>query len=164
MASLPGDRSEADPEEPTSINEAPVVSIPVEIGEPSSAELPIAALEESAPAKKTRTCRQIATGNPPSHPPNTPCQSTGEPDATSPVQFFGSVVRRAAASATHVRWPADCPAISTGARRRRAGEPERLFHGPPHQSLLGGWVSAKLQCPAVRTANKDRCSWRRDQW
>ena len=42
VASLPGDRSEADPEEPTSINEAPVVSIPVEIGEPSSAELPIA--------------------------------------------------------------------------------------------------------------------------
>src|SRR6478672_1049997 len=39
VASLPGDRSEADPEEPTSINEAPVVSIPVAVGEPSSAEL-----------------------------------------------------------------------------------------------------------------------------
>jgi len=104
VASLPGDRSEADPEEPASINEAPVVSIPVEIGGPSSAELPVAAREESAPAtKKNRTCRQIATGIPPSHPPNTPCQGTGESDTTSPVQFFGSVVRRAAASATRVR-------------------------------------------------------------
>jgi hypothetical protein len=52
VASLPGDRSEADPEEPASINEAPVVSIPVEISEPSSAELPVAAREESAPATK----------------------------------------------------------------------------------------------------------------
>ena len=52
VASLPGDRSEADPEEPASINEAPVVSIPVEIGEPSSAELPVAAPGESAPAAK----------------------------------------------------------------------------------------------------------------
>jgi hypothetical protein len=50
VASLPGDRSEADPEEPASINEAPVVSIPVEIGEPSSVEPPVAAPEESAPA------------------------------------------------------------------------------------------------------------------
>jgi len=58
VASLPGDRSEADPEEPTSINEAPVVSIPVEIGEPSSAELPIAALEESA-AKKPEPAAKL---------------------------------------------------------------------------------------------------------
>ncbi len=52
VASLPGDRSEADPEEPASINEAPVISIPMEISEPSSAELPIAAREESPPATK----------------------------------------------------------------------------------------------------------------
>ncbi|MGB8036891.1 MAG: hypothetical protein WCF39_02370 [Pseudolabrys sp.] len=58
VASLPGDRSEADPEEPTSINEAPVVSIPVEIREPSSAELPIAALEESA-AKKPEPAAKL---------------------------------------------------------------------------------------------------------
>ena len=58
VASLPGDRSEADPEEPASINEAPVVSIPVEIGEPSSAELPIAALEESA-AKKPEPAAKL---------------------------------------------------------------------------------------------------------
>ena len=65
VASLPGDRSEADPEEPASINEAPVVSIPVEIGEPSSAELPVAAPGgKRAGSKKNRTCRQIATGIP----------------------------------------------------------------------------------------------------
>ena len=64
VASLPGDRSEADPEEPASINEAPVVSIPVEIGEPSSAELPIAALEESAPATKTPNLPPNRNGNP----------------------------------------------------------------------------------------------------
>jgi hypothetical protein len=52
VASLPGDRSEADPGEPASINEAPVVSIPVEIGEPSPVELPVAAPEESVPATK----------------------------------------------------------------------------------------------------------------
>src|SRR4029077_19282319 len=52
VASLPGDRSEAGPEQPASINEAPIVSIPVEIGEPSAAELPLAAGEESAPATK----------------------------------------------------------------------------------------------------------------
>lgn len=88
VASLPGDRSEADPEEPASINEAPVVSIPVEIGEPSSAELPVAAPGgKRAGSKKNRTCGQITTGIPP-RPRNTPCQSAGEPDATSPVQFF----------------------------------------------------------------------------
>ena len=58
VASLPGDRSEADPEEPASINEAPVVSIPVEIGEPSSAELPVAAREESA-AKKPEPAAKL---------------------------------------------------------------------------------------------------------
>jgi hypothetical protein len=52
VASLPVERSDADPEEPASINEAPVVSIPVEIGEPPAAELPVAAPEESAPATK----------------------------------------------------------------------------------------------------------------
>ena len=59
VASLPGDRSDSDPDEPASINEAPVVSIPAEIGEPSPTELPVvvppAAVvtpEESAPAAK----------------------------------------------------------------------------------------------------------------
>jgi hypothetical protein len=58
VASLPGDRSDADPEEPASINETPAVSIPVEIGEPSATELPVAAApataapDESAPATK----------------------------------------------------------------------------------------------------------------
>ena len=43
VASLPSDRSDTDPDETGTINETPAVSIPVEIGEPSSTELPVAA-------------------------------------------------------------------------------------------------------------------------
>jgi hypothetical protein len=50
VAGLPNDRSDTDPEETGSINETPSVSIPVEIGEPSSFELPVTSREESAPA------------------------------------------------------------------------------------------------------------------
>jgi hypothetical protein len=52
VASLPTDRSDTDPEETGSINETPGVSIPVEIGEPSSTELPVASREEDAPTVK----------------------------------------------------------------------------------------------------------------
>ncbi len=48
IAGIPLDRSDADPDETASINETPVVSIPVEIGEPSSTELPMALPEEQA--------------------------------------------------------------------------------------------------------------------
>jgi hypothetical protein len=41
VAGIPLDRTDADPDETGSINETPVISIPVEIGEPSSAELPV---------------------------------------------------------------------------------------------------------------------------
>jgi hypothetical protein len=50
VAGLPNDRSDTDPEETVSINETPSASIPVEIGEPSSFELPVTSQEESAPA------------------------------------------------------------------------------------------------------------------
>ncbi|MGB8578472.1 MAG: hypothetical protein WCD56_18180 [Pseudolabrys sp.] len=52
VAGLPNDRSDTDPEETGSINETPSVSIPVEIGEPSSFELPVTSQEESAPAAR----------------------------------------------------------------------------------------------------------------
>jgi hypothetical protein len=59
VASLPGDGSDTDPDEPASINEAPVLSTPTDIGEPFPTELPlvvpppaVAAPEESAPATK----------------------------------------------------------------------------------------------------------------
>lgn len=50
VAGLPNDRSDTDLEETGSINETPSVSIPIEIGEPSSFELPVTPQEESAPA------------------------------------------------------------------------------------------------------------------
>lgn len=50
VAGIPLDRIDADPDEPGSINEIPAVSIPVEIGEPSSTELPVTLPEEQAPA------------------------------------------------------------------------------------------------------------------
>jgi hypothetical protein len=52
IAGLPTDRTDTDPEETGSIIEAPSVSIPVEIGEPSSTELPVISREEDAPAVK----------------------------------------------------------------------------------------------------------------
>ncbi|HEY6025179.1 MAG TPA: hypothetical protein VIV34_13490 [Pseudolabrys sp.] len=63
VADLPSERSDADPEESGSANETPAVSIPIEIGEPSSTELPVTALEETPPAVKkpepAKTQREI---------------------------------------------------------------------------------------------------------
>lgn len=47
VAGLPTDRTDTDPEETGSINETSSVSIPVEIGEPSSTELPVTSHEET---------------------------------------------------------------------------------------------------------------------
>jgi hypothetical protein len=58
VASLPGDRSDTDPDDPASINESPKLNIPADTGEPFPTELPAvvppaaAAPEESAPATK----------------------------------------------------------------------------------------------------------------
>jgi len=52
VAALPSDRSESDPDESASINETPSVSVPVEVSEPSSSELPVAAPEGNRPATK----------------------------------------------------------------------------------------------------------------
>jgi hypothetical protein len=52
VARLPGTRSDADPDETGSINETPAVSIPIEIGEPSSTELPMTKRDETRSATK----------------------------------------------------------------------------------------------------------------
>ena len=51
-AGLPAMRSDADPDDTGSTNETPGVSIPIEIGEPSSTELPVAKQDESQSAAK----------------------------------------------------------------------------------------------------------------
>lgn len=51
-ASLPGEPTDTDPEESSSINETPAVSIPIEVGEPSSAELPVTSPPEIVPVVK----------------------------------------------------------------------------------------------------------------
>ncbi len=52
VAGLPIDRTDTDPEETGPITETPSVSIPVEIGEPSSTELPVTSREEDVPVVK----------------------------------------------------------------------------------------------------------------
>jgi hypothetical protein len=52
VAGLPGTRSDADPDESGSINETPAVSIPIEIGEPSSTELPVTKHDETQALSK----------------------------------------------------------------------------------------------------------------
>lgn len=56
VAGLPSNRSDSDPEEAATINETPVVSIPIEIGETAAVELPAvvpqAQPQEMAPAAK----------------------------------------------------------------------------------------------------------------
>ena len=63
VAGLPSERGNAEPEEPVSASETPGVSIPIEIGEPSSTELPVTSLEEVPPALKkseaAKTQREI---------------------------------------------------------------------------------------------------------
>src|SRR5689334_11638782 len=48
VATLPADQNEAEPDESTTATETPSVSIPVEIGEPSSTELPVTKQEKAS--------------------------------------------------------------------------------------------------------------------
>ena len=63
VAGLPGERIDAEPEEIAPANESPGVSIPIEIGEPPSAELPATPQEESPAAvnksDSAKTSREI---------------------------------------------------------------------------------------------------------
>lgn len=52
VAGLPSQRTDAEPEETGPATEMPSVSIPIEIGEPSSAELPVTSQEEAPAAAK----------------------------------------------------------------------------------------------------------------
>ena len=52
VADLPGARSDAESDETGSVNELPAANIPIEVGEPSSTELPVTTQEESRPAVK----------------------------------------------------------------------------------------------------------------
>lgn len=72
IATLPADQNEADPDVGTAATESPSVSIPVEIGEPSSTELPVTRQEKASlvetpeptktpePAKTAREIRRRA--------------------------------------------------------------------------------------------------------
>jgi len=51
-AGLPAARDDIDPDETGSINVAPGATIPIEIGEPSSTELPVTPVEERPPVQK----------------------------------------------------------------------------------------------------------------
>jgi hypothetical protein len=57
VAGLPAGRSDSDPddEQTGSIVQAPPATIPIEIGEPSSAELPVAAPEERPPVVRVKS-------------------------------------------------------------------------------------------------------------
>jgi hypothetical protein len=59
VAGLPSERTDAEPEETAPANETPGVSIPIEIGEPSSAELPVASLEEAPAIKKPEASKTL---------------------------------------------------------------------------------------------------------
>lgn len=52
VADLPSERGDAEPEETSSANEPPGDSLPTEIGEPSSADLPATTQEQTPPAVK----------------------------------------------------------------------------------------------------------------
>jgi hypothetical protein len=54
VAGIPLDRSDADPDDQTgSISDMPSLTIPIEIGEPSSTELPVRPVEERPPVTRT---------------------------------------------------------------------------------------------------------------
>ena len=65
VVNLPDDRIDADPDDETgSINVAPGLTIPLEIGEPSSTELPVVAPEENPPVVRVPNTRIPETGTP----------------------------------------------------------------------------------------------------
>jgi len=67
VAGLPSDRADADPEETATTPETPVVSIPIEIGEPSSVELPAIApqvLPQTQPQEEAPVVKKAEQAKP----------------------------------------------------------------------------------------------------
>lgn len=62
VAGLPSERTDVEAEEARPMNETPGVSIPIEIGEPTTADLPVTSREEAPPATRktepTKTVRE----------------------------------------------------------------------------------------------------------
>jgi len=89
VAGLPSDRADADPEETATTPETPVVSIPIEIGEPSSVELPAIApqvLPQSPPQEDAPRAGQTAAECTSPCVPRTPAKTgRGQAGPESPI-------------------------------------------------------------------------------
>ena len=125
VAGLPSDRADADPEETATTPETPVVSIPIEIGEPSSVELPAIApqvLPQTQPQEEAPVVKKAEQAKP-------------RPDARRRVYRARPQTRVAAKPA----------------QSRQYNFFEMLFWGPPGQQTTYGaqaQVSQPYQQPA----------------
>ena len=114
VAGLPSDRADADPEETATTPETPVVSIPIEIGEPSSVELPAIApqaLPQTSAARgstgrQESRAGQTAAGSAPPRLPRSPAdKSRRQAGPVSPVQFLRDAFLGTAGSTNDLRRP-----------------------------------------------------------
>lgn len=99
VAGLPTERNDADPEADDatgSIMEPPPATIPIDIGETSSTELPEAATEEQPPV--IGTLQRVKSRNE-SRIKRAPRQGTSQTETARPVRSFQADVRRAEAQA-----------------------------------------------------------------
>jgi len=91
VAGRPSNRSDSDPEEAATINETPVVSIPIEIGDPQPLSCRPSCRRRSRKRWRPlprRPSRQNRNGNRPPRLSPTPHQSRSEAAAGSPVHFL----------------------------------------------------------------------------
>ena len=91
VAGRPSNRSDSDPEEAATINETPVVSIPIEIGDPQPLSCWPSCRRRSRKRWRPlprRPSRQNRNGNRPPRLSPTPHQSRSEAAAGSPVHFL----------------------------------------------------------------------------
>ncbi|MGE5774110.1 MAG: hypothetical protein ACM3Z4_19110, partial [Hyphomicrobiales bacterium] len=97
VAGLPADRLDSDPGEPAAATETPSVSIPVEIGEPSATELPVAPKETTSATEKPEQAKPQRE-NPAPRTPAASRQNGIRRDIAASIQSFRGVVRRSAIS------------------------------------------------------------------
>jgi len=123
VAGLPSDRTDADPEETATTPETPVVSIPIEIGEPSSIDLPAIApqaLPQSPPPEDASSVKKAEPAKP-------------RPDAR----------RRVYRARPHTR------VAAKPAQNRQYNFFEMFFWGPPgQQTTYGVQAQSSTQTPA----------------